>query len=398
MLIPTKIIEVLSDYIKSDPDFSSINEKQRHKLIKVLVELWYFIYSEQIKDIEVSNLKMFVDIKKDELERFNVRLGKDIIGNEVRLKYAKLLEILILCNLIERGNSYSAGKFPKGHRIISDFIGNDYTQFEIDFDYIFKNVKNKSYWLDRMGTQSSLVEDCYNTEIDLSGYLNYLLENEGMELKPVLINGRLNKRYLTRERIWHHFNLSLKVNLKNLWFKMSNEGRFYSSISNLPYTAVAFIKLYGEETREVDIKNSQPLLLATIINNDDYKRDVCSGQFYDKMANELNIKRDEFKVMSYKFIFFGSNQLSSGKLYSAMEKVYPGLIGQINDVKKDLCLAKYLQELESNIFVKKIGALNIPKLLRHDQVIVKKNDLNIVLRYLKIEYSKLGLKDVIINY
>lgn len=383
--IPTSIINQLISYINFDVDLQDIDEKKSQKLIKILIELWLFIYNRQIEDQDIQNLKGYTNIDKKLLDNFSIRL------NNSRLKYNQLLDILIVNKLISVNEKYSVGNFYKSYRVETDFISCNFTDFEIDFNKIYSNTRNKSYWIEKYPELTNLIEDCYNTTIDLSSYLDWLIANEGIELKPVLDKGVLKRRFLNKERIYQHFNLALKVNLKNLWFKLSNEGRFYSSISNLPYNAVDFIKLYGNDTIEIDIKNSQPLLLGLLLNNDKYMKDVINGVFYDVMANELGIERNEFKPLCYKYILFSSKPLKSGKIYNAIKKVYGTIIDDINAIKENECLAKKLQKMESDIFVKNIGKLKISKLLRHDQVVVKNQDELIVKKFLVNEYNKLNI-------
>ena len=391
IVVPTLLIEKIKDNITIEPNLSELKVKQEQKLIKRLIELWYFIYHKQINDNKSINLKYFVNVHKDELMIFKIEVGG------IRLHYTKLLSLLY--NLVERNETYSSGSFSYGYRIKTDFISfGKLTEFEIDFNLIFKETKNKEFWIEKYPNQKNLIEDAYNTTIDLDEYLFWLKDNIGCELNPVYNKktGFIEKRFLTEERLYQYFNMALKINLKNIWFKISNEGRFYSSISNLPKSAVQFIKLYNEKTIAIDITNCQPLLLSTMINNQKYKQDCVDGIFYDvlerTLSDESSTSRNEVKLLCYKYIFFGSKTLSSGKLYSAMEKEYKGVITQINNIKQDKCLAKTLQEIESDIFVNKIGKIRIPKLLRHDEVIVSLSNQERIKDYLIKEFNNINIK------
>jgi hypothetical protein len=398
LLIPVKLIDKISDAIDIDAELSNLKEKNKQKLTKRLIELWYFIYQKQINDKDVKNLKFYVDIHSNEFTKF------DIMVEGVRLRQSNLLKLLISVDLIKTTNSYSVGRNSNSWKIITDFLSfSSLTEFKINFNLIFKGTKNKEFWLNKYPNHKSLIEDAYNVSIDLDSYLNWMNNNVGIELNPVYNKktGLLEKRFLTEERIYLHFNLALKVNLKNIWFKLSNEGRFYSSISNLPSNSIDFIKLYGFETARVDIKNCQPLLLSSMISNEEFKKDCESGVFYDRIRTALSgesasfLNRAEVKLMCYKFIFFGSKPLKSGRLYNAMEKVYKGATSEINSIKQDKCLAKELQKKESDIFVKKIGKIKLFKLLRHDEVIVTVNDEDKIKKYLINEFKRHGF---IINF
>lgn len=389
-LIPTLLLQKVSDSIDINYQVSQLDEKSRQKLTKRLVELWYFIYQKQINDDSIKSLKYYIDIHNTEFRRF------DIMVSGVRLTYKDLLNIL--GSLIGCNGSYLGGKYSYGWRVNTDFLQvSKLTEFNIDFNIIFKGSKNKDWWINKYPNQCNLIEDAYNSTIDLDSYLYWLLNNIGKELNPVYNKktGMLERRFLTEERVYHHFNLALKVNIKNLWFKLSDEGRFYSSISNLPSGSIDFIKLRGYNTIRIDVKNCQPLLLSTMIKSDEFKNDCLLGIFYDKLSEILKLDRGRVKLICYKHIFFGSKPLKSGRVYDAMILIYGDVIEQINHIKEDISLAKELQRRESNIFVSGIGKIKIPKLLRHDEVIVVGQDSDKIKEYLRKEFNKYKIKLII---
>lgn len=384
ILIPTKIIEVIENFLSIESDFFDKTEKQKNNLKVKLISLWYFIYNKQIVNSET--LDMYINIYKEELEVFNIKIDGKQYG------YNKLLDYLKLSNLIDINDKYSPGAFSKAYRIKTDFLQDTkYTEVQIDFKVIFKNIKDKKYWINKYPEFSNLIEDCYNTKVNLDEYIYWIKNNIGLELKPIIVKGILKKRYLTNEVAYCHITMALKINFKNNWFKLSDEGRFYSSISNLPSTALDFILFYNRSVKEIDIKNCQPLLLSTLVVSESYKKDVQDGIFYENVAKELNIRRNDFKFLSYKYIFFSDKPLKSGKIYDAMNKLYPTLVEQINKLREDCNLACRLQEIESDIFVNKLGKLNIRKLLRHDSVLINEEEYNKVCMFLENEFKKLKL-------
>jgi hypothetical protein len=388
--VPTKVLDEIVSYIKIDNNLSKSKEKQQQKFIKVLIELFMFIYDRQINDDEIFNLKGFTNINEKELQNFNVQLN----GN--RYKYKSLLNILKFIGLISINERYSTGSFSMSYRIETEYIKTtNLTEVNIDIDKVFHNTYNKSYWLEKYPNQSNLIEDAYNSSIDLDAYIHWLNNNINTNLKPVIKGGFIVDRILTEERAYHHLFLALKVNMKNIWFKLSDEGRFYSSISNLPSGAIPFIKLYGYDTISLDVRNCQPLLLSILLNNEQYSNDTQNGLFYKNMANDLGKGENEFKVLSFQYIFFNPKQLRSGQIYNAMESRYKGIMSQINKLKEEGCLAKTLQRLESNIFVKGLGSLNMFKLLRHDEVIVMLKDKENISRYLRKEFKMFNINIII---
>lgn len=387
--IPTKLVEVISNHIDFLPDFNSITETQKQSILKKLISLWYLIYHSQNTNYKIDNLKVWVNIHSKYLIPYNLKIGN------TRLKYPHFIKILEDCKAIDVNTKFSKGAFSKSYRVTTSFLKDSfYTEMEIDFESIFKDTRDKDYWIDNLPKQKNLIEDAYNTKILLDEYLHWMQKNIGIELNPVFNKkkGTLKRRWLDPERIYKHFNLALRINFKNLFFSISNEGRFYNSISNLPNTAIPFLLMSNRKLKSIDIMNCQPLLLASILKNDEYQKDVELGIFYDNMGKELGKDRNVFKISSYKYLFFGNNQLKMGKTYSAMEKLYPGMMGLINSYKEENQMAIELQKLESEIFVNRIGGMNFSKLLRHDQVLVHEEYFEMLKSTVTNEFKRIGLK------
>lgn len=384
MLVPINLLEKIQSSVSIK--FHSINNKDKTRLLKVLVELWLFIYEKQIQDDNSKNLKFFTQIHSNIIGNFFIKINKKKIG------YKILLDILEHSKTIEINNNYLKGKYSYSYKILTDFIGTDYQEIDLDFNKIYSNFKDKSYWLNKYPNHQLQIKNSYLLKIDITKYFQWMKENIGLKLKPVFENGFLKERILTEERIFEYLQSSLKINLGNLWFKVSDQGRFYNSTTNLSYTALPFSKLNNREIFELDIPNCQPTLLATLVKNKQYKKDCEEGIFYDKMANEISKSRNEFKLLSYKYIFFSDKQIKSGIIYDKLEKIYPGLVSEINKLRENINISHEMQKIESKIMVNTIGSMeNITNLLRHDAVYVCKEDYELVKSLMINEFKKIGL-------
>lgn len=398
--LPTALIECIDTNILKEKEFFQINVKQRQILNQNLIHLWYIIYSSQIDDSMSRTLDCYTNIPRDNFKfiKFNFRNN--------RYEYNKLLQYLHSWELIDINDKYcyyndnyaksdksSFKPFAKSYKIKTKFLKDTkMTEVEIDFKKIFKKTKNKEFWMEKYPNYTSMIEDCYNVTIKLDEFASWLYNNEGKKLNSKLKNGIMNHRFLTPERIIMYINKVLKIHFKNLWFKISDEGRFYSSLTNLPSECIKFLRLKGKEVVELDAKNCQPLLLASLINDLAYKNDVENGIFYDKMAESLGWERLKFKIYSYKHLFFSNNILKSGEIYNTLNDHYPGLVEQINNLKKEIKLALKLQQLESNIFVENIGKLPYCKITRHDSVLVFKENYDDFEKCIEEGFSKLDLR------
>lgn len=375
VFIPTKLLSTL----ENTPEVFFIDDrKSKLKLINKLIELWYFIFEKQ------DNINLYTNIYRDDLRIFNIQV------NGIRYEYTKLLEILEFEKLIDINKKYQVNSFTKSYRILTNFITNEFTEIELDVSRILKDYKDKEYWLKKYPSYKKQINDVYNIRVDIYEYLKFMKENENMDLKPYYDKSqqKIVDRVLTAERINDYIYDALKINFGNLWFKVSDNGRFYNSFTNLSYTALDFIKLNRREVVSIDGSNFQPLLLATKIENKEYKKAVETGKFYDMLSEEMNISRDRIKIMTYRYIFFNDKQLKSGELYECMKKLFGSSIDEINAIKNDIRICDLTQKMEAEIFVNFLSNLKLDCVTRHDEILVYEEDYNIV-RYKLIQYMRI---------
>jgi hypothetical protein len=146
----------------------------------------------------------------------------------------------------------------------------------------------------------------------------------------------------------------------------------------------------GNETCEIDIRNSQPLFLSKLINdsntkwvNEDefelFKNLTINGNFYQYIMDNINTKdRSYVKQLTYK-VLFGRNGVNS-KSDKIFMKLFPTIHNFIKLYKKDYgdykILAYDLQKAESNLIfnkiIKQISIVNpkIKVITVHDSIIV----------------------------
>jgi hypothetical protein len=399
-MIPTTIIETVLDYTA----MMNYTPKQKLALKKILLEFWIFIYDKQITDENFINLKCHTNIHSNYLKHFQIRIGGILLNSD------KLLDILESIKLISVNGKYSAGSFSRGYKIETSVLSfGKMTQVELNINKVFKNIRPKTHWLSKYPQYAHLIHDIYSASIRLDDYLHYLLNNIGMPLHPKTVKKTINgkevayvkEQFLTEAKAFQYVHMAMKINIGNIWVAEFTTGRFASSVSNMSFTATEFFQMDRSDLVDIDIKNSQPLLLAKLINCPAYKKDVEAGVFYDNMAKQICIQKKEvytdehrgiFKTNSYRYIFFNNNKLgSNGNIAKAMNKLYPGALDQINQLKEHGTLAGKLQRLEADIFVEFIGALNIKKLLRHDQVLITSGYVEMVKTLLTNKYKEIGL-------
>lgn len=391
--VSTKVVNSIGrqiEFLKG----KGLNQKQLAAIHRRLFELYIFIHNEQFTQYEkkiyskeycYNPVDEFANLHDSKLRRFR------ITRNKISFTHQALLRILLEEDLIEVNNKYSPGSFSKGYRISKSSLGSDFNGIEVDLDMVYHNdIKSREYWLKMYPNHASLITNTYNARINIDSLINWLNVNQGIEIKPKPDrNGKMIKRFLTPELSYYYINKCLRVNFGDLWFKVCDAGRFYSNVVNLPNVCIPFLELYNHKTLlSIDIPNAQPLFLGKFIKCTKYKYDTQSGKFYDNLSramfslknpneefNSLTIGekkklRAEVKIASFRYIFFNDKALNDGFLFNSMEKLYPGVMEQINIIKSNSKLSQLLQGLESNIIVDGVGMnSDLLVITKHDEVL-----------------------------
>lgn len=379
--LPSLVITKI-DQIDFGKDY---NTKQINKIKKILYSFWIYIYHRNIEIEENFYVNIF---SKDLIKKFCLKL------NYKHLNYNYFLELLESVNLIDINNKYSVGEFSKSYRVNTSALNSYYEKVLIK-NNLFDDAKPQEYWIKKYPRHQLLIKNYYSISIDIDAYWKYLWDNKGMYLKtetkyktelgfPIT-----QSVYLTPDKIYRYINTALKINFKNYWFKEADSGRLYSTFTSLPSTAHCFIYSNNKRLYEVDIKNCQPLLLASLVKSKKYKKAVEDGQFYEDVMDAYPTKMDRASIKTelYKRVFFANNELKSGKMYETLQKLYPGLISEINKIVEhnSIHLSAILQEKEAKIFLDDIER-SAPKkfyVTKHDAVFVYEEDVKFMVRIIK---------------
>lgn len=383
--IPVSVITKIEDYVTTE--YPTITSKQKSRLFSTLIELWFFIKSEheaytiKLNEYNPDKLKeFFVNIPRTDFQKFFVAVAK------IRFQYKRLLDILIELNLIDVNDSYSVGAFSKSYRPSITISYETVKLLELNVSKIFKNVHSKAKLIrDNDNQYRKLIDDMYLTKIDLESLYYNIDQMVGMKYS------KNTSAVLTPAKIYALKIRALKINLGIHFFTVSETGRVYSSIANLPSLFFPYIRLNGKPVVEIDAVNSQPLLLSMFVESPEYKRDCEAGLFYDNMAKSLEMTRGEFKSKSYRWIFFTDDNV--GPVWKErLDKLYPGLADQINKLKSETKLWFLLQQKEAEIWIKIAQKQIKPVLTKHDSIITTKEEVERIVKQIKTEYKKQNIK------
>ncbi len=155
---------------------------------------------------------------------------------------------------------------------------------------------------------------------------------------------------------------------------------------------------------QIDLSNSQFTLLSTELENhlatEDFKRFqalTASGNLYAYIANSIGLKNDKNgKALMFEIMF--SSHRNNSIFKKKIKLLFPSVVGWIDQYKKkhgDAEFSIMLQRKESELFVDKIfERIKKAKILcfsKHDSMIVRKEDLDGVVKIMQEEFAKNNL-------
>lgn len=226
-----------------------------------------------------------------------------------------------------------------------------------------------------------LVNDLWSIQIDMTRSIFFL---DGLKKSDLDIYNR--NKYSVES-----------INQKHIFFHFDPYGRMHTNFTILKsFIRKNCLTIDGEETSEIDIKNSQPLFLTKLIEDSGtkwvlpdelqlFKELTLSGKYYNYLMDNTGEKsRDVAKEMTYK-VLFGRNGTNS-RADKNFSRLFPSIHNFIKIYKKEngnyKILAYDLQRAESNLIfnkiVKTIMSVNpdIKIITVHDSLIVARSHFN----------------------
>ena len=370
---------------------SRISEETKTKLISKLSELWLFVYSEQVRNYDVciaetnpnsDALDYRVHLHKSTIENYKIR-----IGNNVQLRHKDLISLLKSSGTLTVNDNFSSfenNSFTKSYGVTKKCFLSGFRDFDISIEKTFSGARSMEHWISSYPSYEKLIRDAYCVSIDVMPMFEHVHSLIGTSYKNSVI---------TKESVMRAQVAALRILVGNIWFKVSDSGRFFSSISNLFSPAVQFLTVNGMASSSWDASNSQPLLLSSLPSCSMIKSDCEDGTFYAKIQRAIGIDTyDQAKNFCYKSIFFGNKKITKD-IAAKIDSVWPGLSEGIETAKKK-CAATYgtyqkksyrneksvvtdapyglwyqLQKIESAIWVDVASKCPFTVAIRHDQIV-----------------------------
>lgn len=301
--------------------------------------------STYIVDLVHSLLLKYFFKKDNEFVLSSVVL-KDIYGKF----YNYYIDYLVETQTLELKKNYSVGKKSRIYRLSADIINSKITRY-INRDPVLNRKRIKKQTLNENNKINSvlklkLISNLNGVDIDY--------DKAEFFLRTIITDSDTLIR-----------NLYAIESIKNKYFfwQFDDYGRFHSNFTILK----SFIRknclfLDGEEVREIDLSNSQPLFLSKLIQEnilsvkktefEKFKLLVTDGIFYDYLKQESSgLTRDEIKKIVYQ-VFFGKNGRSKSDLF--FKKIFPSIYNFIVNYKKingDYKSLSYNLQIEESNFI-----------------------------------------------
>lgn len=338
------------------------------------------------------------------------------------------INFLVDSGFIRRNDYYTMGVKSKGYKISSEYMGKS-LPVKITNDNINKRIakqiiRNKRLKVKRLEFVKS--EYFKNFKIDVKGANKAILDKAHSEinelcnrLKFPLSSDQIHAIIHCDEScVANRFELLIRAgkDLKNilhrymvssmritaigdgfLFFKRNKtNGRLDSNLTSLPSYLRPYI-LSDEPLFNIDIKNSQPFFLYTLLKSQKginleelelYKKMVLSGQLYDALVLDFNKKyqkiwiRDQMKNMVFKIFYSKTSSYLKYKNFFA--SWFPTIMEFINNTNanSNKILAVKMQTLESHavldVIMPDLEKLGIKPYTIHDSFMCKQSQVDTI--------------------
>lgn len=353
----------------------------------------YFIHLIYEQRILYKNPEEYIPLKAEYLRAIIVR------------DYNRYRNILIDKNIIDCDGRYIKGQKSLGYKLLPPYSEVKHKQIILENKLILKNIEK---WKTKRLPKTKVHQHLYK-------FLDKLSIDEDNSLASI-------KDLNTVE--YNFCELAINKFIDKDFFLISDDyGRVHTNVTSLKSSLRKFLTYEGKKLYNVDIVNSQPLILLLIpflsntirctfsdfLESDKldifkYKELVEKGELYEYLINNSNFDdylveqnkeydREPFKETFFREVFFGR------KVSGYFWDLFPSVANIIAHVKKDdyRSLAWMMQRAESDLIINKIcGRImeEYPKCFIstiHDSILTTAEHVDKVKSTMLEEFKKLGL-------
>lgn len=352
------------EVIRQINNIRELNEKDKYYAMVFITSL-----------ISISNR----EYKKDEYWHGYITRARQYFRNlRGGIDEATFLDILENNKIIKINHCYSIDNFSKSFKVLVTH-GGSYTTVKAE-DYLNeKQLTNHIKRIRKREEKDLALEQHKQNIIDIIDFnLNavkelykrrgiQLLSNDKKDLEKELESLNIDN-YNRKMQVLIYQTLEL-IDIEQCRItKGKNSNRHYHALSNMCRELRECLKSKLESKKhlaEIDVKNSQPLLLLALIKARNIKIEEAvlkltqQGYYYEMLAVIFNMDSDrvrndkeyrsEFKSIVFRDILFSKNRNNGN--FKALKKSAPLYAQAIIDLDKDNLLNRDLQRLEAQIML-----------------------------------------------
>lgn len=318
-------------------------------------------------------------------------LSSKILKEKYNAYYNYYIDYLLEHKVILLIKNYQKGKNAKIYKLSEKVINSEITRYKNEDKFLLKKYKNNISLVDSSDQlknnilpdiKRKLVDDLFSVNVDFARSI-FFLDSTNQDI-DIYNKNKYSVECIRDNHIFYHFD---------------DFGRMHTNFTILKsFIRKNCLLIDGEETAEIDIKNSQPLFLTKVILDNDifivnpnelelFKTLTINGNLYQYLIDNYpgKISRKEIKEIVYK-VLFGRNY--KNKLDDFFKGLFPTIYEFIKSYKKEMgnykVLSYTLQNLESelifNKIIKKIMTLypEIKLITVHDSIICQKKYKDVV--------------------
>jgi len=322
--------------------------------------------------------------------------------------------------VIECDGSYQVGVSSKGYRFTKAYRD----EKVLDTKYIDKGFERKVYKM-RQLTKNGKID----LRVKQHAFLNFCLEDLRIDATSAQL--RLNQQLYAakgtraqRAMLFDKVNLNtIAINaLRDQEYHISRDvtgRRVHTNITNLMSLVRQDLYLEtGEELVNLDVPNSQPLLLGVLLLDHfgkdvptdvlDYIQACEKGQIYETIMVKMGLNpadkaaRKRFKSRMFKCVFYGKNQKAEDyEEWKAFKSLYGGVADFITEQKRVdyKSLSHRMQRAESALIIddvmRTIAENHSPEhffaTTIHDSIICTKDNAEYVRGLMVAAFKRVGL-------
>jgi hypothetical protein len=354
---------------------------------KIVIYKGQKIKSSYLIDI-VHNLILKYYFKKDNSFNLSAVILKEKYGSW----YNYYIEYLVEMGAIQLTRNYQKGKNARIYKLSDKILKGEISRYKNSDKFLLKKYVNAISIVDENPSKlknaidpevkKKLVDDLFSVQIDYTKSIFFLdATNQDID---VYNKNKYSVECIRDNHIFYHFD---------------DYGRMHTNFTILKsFIRKNCLLIDNEETVEIDIKNSQPLFLSKLIEENDifivdenefklFKALTINGNFYQYLIDNSykKITKKEIKEVVYKVLFGKNYKNKSDDLF---KRLFPTIYAFIKSYKKEMGnyrhLSYSLQRAESNLIfnriIKKIMTLypEIKVVTVHDSIICSRKYKDIV--------------------